>query len=756
MRLRAIAVSLALAAGLVPAGASATQEITDQDAYGRITSSEVVLGNSAVERRWRAGALVTTLLRDKRTDLLLAPDHSDFSLILGGERLPSGALVLTGVRVEAVGGGGVRARFSLLAPGVAGIERTVEVYPGIAGFRSATRIDSLVPVALSGYTLDEVAAGPDPAATIQAFRAGSDWRSGDGWDPVSLGDPHKGDWRASASADAGAALEGPGEWLSLAWPGDRSLFMVSERRDYASSRMSYDGSVARAVVDLSRDVIYLGPLESDGHAENPGAGPARVRALLPGKPVALEPVFTGFGTDGDDEPWQHFRALERGLTYPRAVTFNTNGVDDNRISTGAKDDVDFARFQSLLAAAREMGVETFVFDDGWQATSGDWCADSAACPEPRAPRFPPRFPDPDFSAVREALRGDPDDPSDDVALGLWMTPMEFNPASAAFRANPQWTCAPVGGAAALLSAAQPDDGSNEAGMGVWNPEALGVDPDSGAPARLIDYVEGRIRRAIEVYGATYFKFDFLVWLDCAGAEPVDLYGYHDSFLAMIDRLRAAHPEVTFQIDETNDYRLFPFESVARGPSWFQNGTPGSEQLLHNLWDLAPYVPGFSIGQHALSGAGDLAARGVDYLMAVALGSHVTFWTDIDTAFSPDQRAQVKRWTDFYKANRERLATFAYPLLADPTERGWTALQPWNPETGRGFLLAYRQAASNATQTIPLRGMAEGRSFRLTARDPANVSASDLGLYSSAELRKGIEVTVGAQYGYAIIEIAPEA
>ena len=71
---------------------------------------------------------------------------------------------------------------------------------------------------------------------------------------------------------------------------------------------------------------------------------------------------------------------------------------------------------------------------------------------------------------------------------------------------------------------------------------------------------------------------------------------------MLDRLQRDHPDVTFQIDETNDYRLFPFESVARGPSWFQNGSPEPDQLLHNLWNLSPYVPAFSLGQHFLGGS----------------------------------------------------------------------------------------------------------------------------------------------------------
>ena len=117
------------------------------------------------------------------------------------------------------------------------------------------------------------------------------------------------------------------------------------------------------------------------------------------------------------------------------------------------------------------------------------------------------------------------------------------------------------------------------------------------------------------WGVEYFKFDFLVWLDCAGQG--DLYQHREAFVAMLDRLRADHPTVTFQIDETNDYRLFPFESVARGPSWFQNGSPEPDRLLHNLWNLSPYVPTHSLGQHVLGGRA-YERHPVDTLMAAAM------------------------------------------------------------------------------------------------------------------------------------------
>jgi len=538
-------------------------------------------------------------------------------------------------------------------------------------------------------------------------------------------------------------------------PNGRRLFSVQLRNNYHSTRGYYDGRVASASVDTSRDVVYFGPIEESVHVSNPTQAPARHRVVRPGRPLDLEPVFTGFGLDGDDEPWQHHLFFRSLTGWEPRVVFNTDRVDDNRISTGVKDDVDHARFLKLADAAEQMGVETFIFDDGWQARSGDWCPDSPGCPEPRrgtSPKFEPRFLDADWVAVRERLRGDPEDPDDDIDLGLWFTPMEFHPSSTAYRTNPQWACAPVGHGTAGLSMVQPDSGSNEAGLGVWNPEAWGLHPDTNEPARLIDYIESRIRRAVTRWEVKQFKFDFLVWLDCAGVDSVDMYEYADSFRAMLDRLRGDFPDVGFGVDETNDYRAFPY-SLSYGPSWFQNGNPATEQLLHNVWNLAPYVAGYALGQHALGNRTDRQAKGIDYLMAAALPSHMTFWLKIDTDLTTEERKQVKVWTDFYKRHRRELATMTYPLLDDPLTGGWTALQPWNRDAGRGFLLAYRQTGAGDTRAIALRGIDDG-TYRLTRHDPANQEqpVSEFGSFDAQTLRDGLPVTISQPNGYAIIRL----
>jgi hypothetical protein len=727
-------------------------------------SDSITLTNGIVTRTWDADALRTISIDGPGYASVVVGGTPDFHLEIDGARIASDRFPVIDVDVAASEDGSTTATWTLGSADVLEITRTVTVYPGIAGFDTRTSIASSVPATLSGYTLDEVLVGSDASATLHSFRAGADWRTPN-WRPqVTVGDGNTGDWRKSTSGAPGQAIRGTAQWLSVKAGAHGRVAMVLERRDYASSVASFDAGIASVGVDLSRDVAYTGPFEESIHVQNPGPGPARHRVIVPGTPLVLEPAFTIIAANEDDESWQFHRYLteHRGHPYRKDVVFNSNNIEDNivnnNISTGAKDNLNFERFLPLADAARELGIDTFVFDDGWQAISGDWCPDSDACPEPRRAsdpvKFRARFPDDTFAAVREVLAGGPG-PEDDLNLGLWMTPMEFHPRAKAYEMNPQWACAPVGHGTAAVSVAEPNGGSNEAGIGVWNPLALGVHPDTGQPTRLIDYIEDRILRAIDVYGASYFKFDFLVWLDCGGAYPVTMYEYRDAFVDMVDRVLAARPNVTIQIDETNDYRMFPYESVARGPSWFLNGSPTYTEALHTLWNLAPYVPGFSLGQATISNGGDLNARGIDTLMAAGLPSHLTIWTRIDTALTTAQRARAKRWIDFYKAHQDDLATFTYPLLNGPRTGGWTALQTWDGDAHRGFVLAFNQGAPNATQKIALRGLENVTgSFQLTLHHPGEGTSTSLGTVSAAGLRAGIDVTIGTPHGNAVIEVTP--
>ena len=702
--------------------------------YVILTPSEVRVGNGLFERQWQRAGFATTSFVDKRTNENWAHTGPDFTIAIGGVPFTSATFLVSTASTQQLPAGGLRVTLELSNTGtsgaldtVVGVTRTLEVFPGVAGVRSQTTLHLSAPTPLKDYSLDQVDVGA-AVATRHAFRAGSDWRE-PGWagPKASVGDAHLGDYHEAATARAGQATEGPGEWLSLA-RGSRSLFMVMERNDQPSSRVKYDGSAGSLVVDPGHDLTSLGPIESDVHAENPTVT-GRVRIVGPGD-VALEPAFVGVSDHSGDEAWQFHRYLGRNGSQPagRQVVFNTNGTDANLRSTGAKDDVDLSVIQTIAPKLRALGVDTFVLDDGWQAASGDWCPDSPKCPEPRwdgtskTAKFRPRFPDSDFIAVRKAIAP--------MRLGLWMSPMEFNPAAHRFKAHPEQTCAPVGTALALANIPMTTS-SYEAGVGAWGPSA-------------IPYIEGRIRYAIEHWGVTYFKFDFMVWLDCLSQG--DFFYYRDAFVAMLDRLIVAHPEVQFQIDETNDYRLFPFESTTRGSTWFLNGSPSVPTLLHTLWTLSPWVPAQALGAAMLTA--DPGVQPVSTQMAAALLSSPTYFSDPRKLPMTTVNA-ARPWVELLHHNADAFNGVVYPLLADPLKNRWTGLQSWNPETATGAVLAFRQQSALPRITLALVNIPDGK---YEIRDA--ITGRAVSIQTAAQLREGLSVTIPKRNGSEVFLIRP--
>src|SRR3954470_14456405 len=708
--------------------AARAEVVQDGSVTAEVTATRVTLANSVAERRWDRASVRSTIVDKRGTDRTWSKDAPDFALQIAGQQISSAATRISAATVSRLDRGGLRVTMTLVddtLPTLT-VTRVAEAYPGVAGFRTETTVASSVPVLLSAATVDEATVGASVTPAISAFRAGSDWRDSS-WTgpPFALGDPHGGTWRETRTAAAGTALRAPGEWLS-AREGAAGLFEVMERNDFPSSTAAYDGTTAGLRVDFTRDVLDLGPFEEDGHVENPVAdGPGRGR-LVTSTGLALAPAFVGLARGDGDEAWQFHKYLvdHRLEPYAHDVVFNSDSTDGNRISTGAKDDMDYATVQAVAPIARRLGVDTFVLDDGWQAASGDWEPDSPQYPEPRG-KFPPRFPDATFAAVRDAIAP--------MKLGLWMSPLSFNPSSSTYRSHPQWACAPLGDATAALAALQPDDGSNEAGIGLWGADAL-------------PHIQSRLEDAIQHWCVRFFKFDFIVWTDCPGQN--DLWGLHDRFVSMLDTLRAKYPDVVFQIDETNDYRLFPFESVSRGPTWFTNGGPSPVDLLHNVWTLSPWIPAYALGQKTLSGR-SYADWPADTAMAAALTSEMLF--TFDPRRLPDAVIDAAgRWTAFAKAHRDALGGVTYPLLDDPLKGGWTALQTWDPERGRGVLSAFRQDSADATRTIALRNVPAGRTFTLRSAPDGTV----VGQATSEQLRAGLPVTIDAPRGARVLLIEP--
>jgi hypothetical protein len=687
-----------------------------------VTATQVSISNGLVSRTWSTAPFRTLALTDQRgTDRVWSKDSRDFALVVGNQEIGSELFSVATTKSTPLPNGGTRLELGLIGvPGLT-VTRVAEIRPGIAAIRMQTILTATGVLPVSSVVLEEAAAG-SVTPTAHTFRAGADWRDANYTGPeLALGDPHGGTWRATQTAAKGGSLAAPAQWLTL-HDGEADLAMIAQGTDFPSNRAAYDGAKGQLRADYGHDVILLGPIEEQGHIENPTDGPGRARIARPGRPLAFDPVIVAFGDHDGDVEWQVSQTLRalRGGSVQRLV-FNSDKIDANQRSTGAKDDMDIDRVREIAPIARELGLDTFVLDDGWQARSGDWCPDSPQCPEPRS-TWSPRYPDSSFKAVREAL-------GDDLDLGLWMTPLHFHPSSNTFAAHPEWVCQPVGTGLLAYNKADETSSSNEAGTVEWSPAVL-------------PHIEERLRIAIEDWKVRYFKFDFIAWLDCA--DQGDLYDYRDAFVAMLDRLRVKYPHVTFTIDETNDYRLFPFVSTSRGATWFQNGNPELPQLLHNLWNLSPYVPAQALGQNVIP-SGSYSQQPTGTWLSAALPSHMSFFTDI-RKFPADVRADIATWTAFYKAHRERFSGVVYPLLDDPIKAGWTALQTWDPEAARGALLAFRQTSSDATRTIAMRNIPAGRTFRLRLAP----TGETIGTATSADLVKGLEVEIPEAKGALVV------
>lgn len=737
LTLAALAALLAPPAGV----SSAATEVRDGDAYVAVdlTAKRVTIGTAAATRAyaWDAAGFRTVSLRDVRTGREWAPPEGSnvFTYARGPLVVTSAGwtAVPTSVAATTMSRGGVAVRLRLVNPLYPGVEvtRRVEALPGAAGFATRTTLRSVLPLTFDSMTLDEITVrGEGHVAHGVDMRGGADWRDNTGYD---------------YRADVGPAptIRDTAEWMDVITPAGDGLALLMERRNYHSSVMSFDGRRAAAVVDTSRDLAYLGPIEPGSAGVNPAPVARYVRSVPAGGELDLEPAYLALGTDADDLPWQAYRYLRHRMTWTGpTIDFNTDKVDKGAAGRGrgAKDDADFQTVMQLLPIVERLGAEVFVLDDGWMPRNGDWYPD------------PDRFPDGFEPLVAQLQRRG-------MRLGLWMAPANFHPNAATFRSNPEWSCAPVGTAVGAANAADPEGdrvtGSAEPGVGFWN--MLGINRSGEVFA---DHLRDDIERLVTRYGVAKFKYDFLLWLDCLGPQAADVYQYHDAFLhRVIDPLARAHPEVGFGVDETNDYRAFPYESILRGPTWFQNGTPGPDVLLHNVWTLAPYVPGFTLGQHVLGG--DSTSRyPVDYLVAVSMTYQPTIWKDVrdlvdaDGASKLDARGQpvietARRWFDFFKARRGALAGFSYPLLSDPLGgRGWAAMQPWDRDAQRGFVQAFRQDADEAERAVPLRGLDASRTYTLTDE----VTGAPLGSASGADLMSSGITLTAQRFGFRIIRV----
>ena len=706
----AVTVAVVLAVPLGVAGARATKLHVGDVVFARAPGS-ITLSNSRVSETWTDQGSLKELRDESRHRVVSTGPAPEFAITIDGVPFTPANMTLRSVNAVAEPRG-IAVTFTYEAVPTLTISRVVRlgVRSGVLDADTSLTNGSPIPHLVTAAHLEQLRAPAGSSADTISYRGGSDWQD---------------NFRARNHMPLAPGFDIEGEVAR-----SMSFFMVTERRGGVASRVGSDGSSVWAGVEWPRDLFDLGPIQSQDVGPltiaNPDSNrvpnpvypvPVRARHVLPLDTLHIGRVATGVYA-GDEQDagviYADYLSRLRAPSFPRQVTLNSfhpwsHGADFNEKT-----------MEMQAAVAQSLGIDTIILDDQWQGgpggESGDWRVDTS--------RFPVDAHGKPVFADYLAARG--------MKLGLWMSPVEFNNASTTFRAHPQWSCVPVGTAASLIQ--------DDAGLGVWDITQLAVQ----------DYLAGVIDRIVNDWGVHYFKFDFMTWLDC---PPHDYNDYEDAFVAWIDRIERAHPGLTVELDETNDQRLWPFESAARGPSWFDNThshtLPNGQQvkrgaqLLHDIWSAAPWIPTSSIGAALYDGT---LQDGLtpEYLMPIGALMHMTFWTDL-TKLTTAQRDATIWWLAWYHAHTASLSSGMYELTShDP----WDDTAPAAFETGDAhFVFAFRQ--SGPAPVVPLHGL-NGGSYTLT-----NVRTGEvLGPFTASQLESGLTLLGSAPpHTGAVYEIA---
>jgi alpha-galactosidase len=245
-------------------------------------------------------------------------------------------------------------------------------------------------------------------------------------------------------------------------------------------------------------------VSGDGHVHlTAGAGGGLV--LDPGANVTLPDIVGVYGPAGYGDLTHRWHDYETGHVLPRPREVRPvlyNSWESTFFAVSHDDQV------ALAKRARELGVELFVVDDGWftgrdddHGGLGDWRADPAKLPG-------------DVAALADEVH------ALGMRFGLWVEPESINPGTDLYREHPDWVYRWPDREPTPLRHSHGLDFGNPA-VREWAFETLHALVSDGH----VDYLKWDLNRSLT-------------------DAPASASLHHEAgFRAVVDRLRAAHPDL---------------------------------------------------------------------------------------------------------------------------------------------------------------------------------------------------------------------
>ena len=412
---------------------------------------------------------------------------------------------------------------------------------------------------------------------------------------------------------------------------------------------------------IGLSLVYSGNFRAEVEVEPSGTARARVGLDAEGFGWRLEPgaefvtpeavlVYSddGLGALSDTYHELYRERLARGLWRDRERPILVNSWE------GAHFQFDEARLLGMATAARDLGIESFVLDDGWfgardddTSSLGDWTVDRRKLPQGLG----------HLAQAVEALG---------MSFGLWIEPEMVSPRSRLFEQHPDWAIGVPGRPRTESRQQLVLDMGNPA---VVDHLAMVLGDLLGSAS--IAYVKWDMNRNItEMYGRTL---------------PPDRQGeaFHRSMLGvyeLYERLTSRFPAILFESCAGGGGRFDPGMLAFAPQAWTSDDTDAFERLRIQ-WGTSLVYPLSSMAAHVTAVPNLQVGRGTPLATRAAVAFFGVFGYELDpTALSPDERAQVVDQVAFYKRHRTLFQRGHFvrlhgPFDGDGNETAWMVVAP---------------------------------------------------------------------------------
>ncbi|MEU1666191.1 alpha-galactosidase [Streptomyces sparsogenes] len=437
---------------------------------------------------------------------------------------------------------------------------------------------------------------------------------------------------------------------------------TEEHGEVRSVALAWSGSWRIAVQHLA-----TGEVQTVGGVGHDDSGQL---TLAPGESFTT-PVFAGLWTDGG------FGAASRGW-HAWQLAHVIPGADRHRpVLYNSWEatffDVGEEQQRGLARRAAELGVELFVVDDGWfgartddRAGLGDWT--------PNPDRFPGGLKP--LADEVHALG---------MQFGIWVEPEMVNADSDLYRAHPDWVQHHPGRTRTEFR--------NQLVLNLARPEVrehLYERLDallSGAP---IDYVKWDFNRSFTDAGWPGDPYPQRLWIE-----------HVRGFYELLERLRAAHPNVAFESCSGGGGRIDLGVLGLTDQVWTSDNTDPLDRLaiqhgfsqLHPARVMAAWVTDTpnSLGSERVT---SLRFRFISAMAGVlGVGGDLSRWSE-------SELAEARDWVALYKRVRPVVQHGELYRLRPPGDGGLTAVQYVRGE--ETVVLAWLHAQSLGDRQPPLR------------------------------------------------------